>query len=176
MNIRGLCSIFVEYESFLESNSPDILFLRETNLDESIDSGWFSLRVYLPLFQKDSITHIHGLAVYVKKGLPFARSLSLENSADSDVCFWLALLHSVSCLFFVCPWPSLSLCTLFDSISANVDEFLSINPSANVFVLGDFNVHQEDWLTFAGGTDRPGELCLIFFISKNLGFIYFFWY
>ena len=64
-NIRGLCSNFVECESFLESNSPDILALCETNLDDSIDSGNFSVRGYLPLIQKDSTTHMHGLAVYV---------------------------------------------------------------------------------------------------------------
>ena len=34
---------------------------------------------------------MHGLAVYVKEGLPFARDLSLENSADSYLCFRLAL-------------------------------------------------------------------------------------
>ena len=45
---------------------------------------------------KDSSTHMHGLAVYVKEGLPFARNESLENSADSYLCFRLALLHSVS--------------------------------------------------------------------------------
>ena len=40
-NIRGLCLNFVDCESFLESNSPDILALCETNLDDSIDSGKF---------------------------------------------------------------------------------------------------------------------------------------
>ena len=74
-NIRGLCSNFVKCESFLESNSPDMLALRETNLDDSIDSGNFSVRGYLLLIRKDSITHMHGLAVYVKEGLPFARNL-----------------------------------------------------------------------------------------------------
>ena len=34
-------------------------------------------------------THMHGLAVYVKEGLTFARDLSLENSADSYVLNWL---------------------------------------------------------------------------------------
>ena len=63
-NIRGLCSNFVDCESFLESNSPDTLALCETNLDDSIDSGNFSVRGYLPLIRKDSSTHIHGLAVY----------------------------------------------------------------------------------------------------------------
>ena len=72
--------------------------------------------------------------------------------------FRLALLHSVSYFFFLYQSPSSSLSTVFDSISSNIDEVLSINPSANVFVVGDFNVHHEDWLTYSGGTDRPGEL------------------
>ena len=82
-NIRGLRSNFVDCESFLESNSPDILALCETNMDDSIDSGNFSVRGCRPLIRKDSSTHMHGLAVYVKEGLPFVRDLSLENSADS---------------------------------------------------------------------------------------------
>ena len=65
-NIRGLHSNFVDCESFLESNSPDILALCKTNLEDSIDSGNLSVRGYLPLIQKDSSTHMHGLAVYVK--------------------------------------------------------------------------------------------------------------
>ena len=84
-NIRGLHSNFVDFESFLESNSPDILALCETNLNDLIDSGNFSARGYPPLIQKDSSTHMHGLAVYVKEGLPFAQYLSLENSSDSYV-------------------------------------------------------------------------------------------
>ena len=120
-NIRGLCSNFVDCQSFLESNSPDILTLREINLDESNDSGNFSVGGYLPLIREDSSTHMHGLAVYVKEGLPFARDLSLENSADSYLCYRMALLHSVSHFFFLYQSPSLSLCTVFDSVSSNID-------------------------------------------------------
>ena len=64
--------------------------------------------------------------------------------------------------------PSSSLCTVSDSISSNIDEVLSINPSANVFVFGDFNIHRKDWLTYSGGTGRPGELCYNFSISNDL--------
>ena len=92
---------FVDCESFLESNSPDILALCETNLDDSIDSDNFSVRGYLPLIRKDSSTHMDSLAVFVKEGLPFARDVSPENSADSYLCFRLASLHSVSPLFFL---------------------------------------------------------------------------
>ena len=87
MNILCLCSNFVDCESFLESNSLDIFALCETNLDDSSDSGNFSVRGYLPLIQKDSSTHMYGLAVYVKEGLYFARDLPPENSADCYLCF-----------------------------------------------------------------------------------------
>ena len=124
-----------------------------------------------------------------------ARDLSLENSANSFLCFRLALLHSVSYFFFHYQPPISSLSMFFDAISSNIDEGLSINPSVNVFVFGDSNVHHKDWLTYSGRTDRPGELCYNLSISSDLtqminfptripdclpqswsfGFIYFFW-
>ena len=110
---------------------------------------------------------MHSLAVYVKEGLPFAQDLSLENSADSYLCFRLALLHSVSYFFFLYRSPSSALCMVFDSISSNIDEVLSINASA-VFVFGDFNVHHKDWLTYSGGSDSSGELCYDFSAANNL--------
>ena len=120
-SIQGVCLNFIDCESFLESNSPGILALCGTNLDFSIDLGNFSLRGYLPLIRNYSTTHIHGLAVYVKEVLPFAWDLSLENHANSSICFQLAFLNSVS-YFFLYRSPSLSLCSVFDSISSNIDE------------------------------------------------------
>ena len=73
--IQGLYSNSVDQESFLESNSPDILALCKANLDDSIDSGNFSVSGYLPLIQKDSSTHMHVLTVYVREGLPIAQDL-----------------------------------------------------------------------------------------------------
>ena len=55
-NIEGLFSNFIQCKSFLESNCPDILGLCEAHLDDSIDSGNFSVRGYLPLIWKDSVT------------------------------------------------------------------------------------------------------------------------
>ena len=80
------------------------------------------------------------LTVYVKEGLLSARELFLENSA-------------VSYFFFLYQSLSLSFCRVFYSTLSNIDEVLSINPSANVFVFGNFNVHNKDWLTYSGGTD-----------------------
>ena len=57
---------------------------------------------------------------------------------------------------------------VFDSISSNVDEVLSIKPSIYVFIFGDFNIHHKDWLTYSGEADQPAELCYNFSISNDL--------
>ena len=37
-----------------------------------LDSNSFIVKGYLPLIRKDSFTHMHGLGVFVKEGLPLA--------------------------------------------------------------------------------------------------------
>ena len=117
------------------SNSPDILVQCETNLDDSIYSRNFSVRGFLPLIWKDLITHIHGLVVYVKEGLPFAQDLSQKTLQILTYVFdWL---YFTQCLTsFSCIDHLLHRYTyFFDSISFNIDEVLSINPSAIVLSL-----------------------------------------
>ena len=87
-------------------------------MDDSIDSGNFSVRGYLPLIQKDSTTHMHSLAVYLKEGLPFVR-----------VYFSQCLTSSYS-LDHLCRYAR------FLILFHLTDEVLSINPSAYVFVFG----------------------------------------
>ena len=70
-------------------------------------------------------------------------------------------------LLFLYRSPSSLLCTIFDSVSPDIDEVLPINPSANLFVFGDFNINHKDWLTYSGETDRPGELSDNFSISND---------
>ena len=137
-NIWGLCSNFVEYESFFDSNFPNILGLCETHLDDSIDSGNFSLTDYLPLKWKDSISHVHGLAVYVKEGLPFAWGLSLENTPNSYLCFQLLYFsHCLTCFSSIDHF----LCLLQGFL------FYFIKSDEVMFVFRDFKVHHKDWLT-----------------------------
>ena len=87
---------------------------------------------------------MYNLTVYTKEGLPFAQDLSIENSVDSYFCFQWALIHSVFYFFFIYRSPSSSLCMVFYSISSNIEEVLLIKPSANVCVIGDFNIHNKD--------------------------------
>ena len=99
--------------------------------------------------------------VFLKSKKIVAWALCLENSVGSYV---LGQLHFIQWLTYS---PSSSLWTVFDSISSNIDEVLSINPSANLFVFGDFHDCHKNWLNYSGGTDRPGELCFNFSISND---------
>ena len=69
--------------------------------------------------------------------------------------FWTGFtsFHVLLLLIFFC------LYAVFDAILSSIAEGLSISLPANVLVFGHFNVHHKDWLTYPGGTDRPGELC-----------------
>ena len=94
-------SHWIVFQILLMSAVICILKILHGNEIKQYLKNYFSVRGYLPLIRKVSSTHMHVLAVYVKEGLPFARGLSLENSADSYLCFRLALLHSVSYFFFL---------------------------------------------------------------------------
>ena len=111
---------------------------------------------------------MHDLTVYVKERFPIARDLSSKSSEDSYVYFRMALLHSVSNFFFLYRSPCSSFCTVFDAMSSNIDEVLSINPSVNIFVSRGFNVHHKDWLTYSDGTARLCEFYYNFSISEDL--------
>ena len=64
----------------------------------------------------------------------------------------------MSYFFFFYQSPSSSLPTVLGSILFDIDGVLSIKISANLFVFGDFNIHNKDWITYSGRADRAGEL------------------
>ena len=127
------------------------------------------MRGYLPLIQKDSSTHPLSCSLYE------GRTSFCTGFISRKLCRFLLFLigfTSLSYFFFLYQSPSLSLCTVFYYISSNIDEVLSINPSANVFIFGDFNVHHKDCLTYFDGNDRSvgfnaGKTQLVLFDQFN---------
>ena len=87
------------------------------------------MRSYLSILPKDSVTHMHDLAAYVKEGCPFAR---ISRKLYGFLLMFSAGFTSFSVLlFFLYRSPSSSLYSNFDAVSSNTDEILSIGPSAN---------------------------------------------
>ena len=79
-NIWSLRSNFIGNESYLKPTSSDILALYDTNIEESIYSSNFSVRSFLHLIWKNSVSHVHRIAVYVKRGISFERGTYLKKT------------------------------------------------------------------------------------------------
>ena len=126
----------MECTSFLESNAPYILALCETNLDDSIDSGNFSVSGYLHLICYYSCAWSCRLCE--------RRASFCTGPTSRKLCRFLLMFltgfTSVFYFFFLYRSTSSCLCTVFYSIPPKIDEVLLINPSANAFVFGDFKV------------------------------------
>ena len=145
-NIWGLRSNFVVCKSFFEWNSPDILALCEINLDDSIDSGNFSVRGFLPLIRKDSSTYMHDLAVMWRRDfLLHGTYLWKTLQIPTYVCFGLALLCSVFNFSFLYQSPSSSLCMV---ISNDLTQMVNFPTQ-----ITDWNSHSPAYLDFFLSSD-----------------------
>ena len=70
-NIKSFVGILLNVNlSLNQTLLTFLLYVRQTYMIQ-IDSGNFSVKGNLPLNWKDSTTHMYGLAVHVKEGLPF---------------------------------------------------------------------------------------------------------
>ena len=116
-NIWYLRSKFLQCESFLQSNSLDILALCETNLYDSSYSCNFSVRGYLRLIQNDSVTHTHGVAVYVNEWLFFCTGFISRKLCEFLLMFWIGFIW----LNVLLQSLSFSLCIVFDSSFSYID-------------------------------------------------------
>ena len=143
-------------ESFLESNSPGILALCETNLIDSqliLEIWW---RSYLPLIQKDYYSYAWSCSLCERRA-SFRTYLQKTPWIPTSVVDWLYFAQHL---------------TSFSSINHLVcccdSQAVSINSSANVCVFWDFNIHHKGCLTYSGGSVGPGELCYSFSVSNDL--------
>ena len=117
--------------------------------------------------RKHSIIHMHGLSVLFE-----GRTLFCMGLISRTLQIFTYLFNRLYCTQCLTSFSSIDhlLCLyawLF-ILFHQTDEVLLIKPSANVFVFGEFNVHHKGWLTYSGGTDRPGELCYNFSILYDL--------
>ena len=168
-NIRGLRTNFMYVEPYINSKKPDMLALCETNLNPEISEKEFDIPGYCSLSVKhDHLQrHMHGLAVYIKEGIPCARDTSFESPDQPFMCFRMALLHSTSFIFFLYR-PHHDNLGCINSISTNIDKVLCSYPSANIHVCGDFNAHHMEWLIHSNKSDDAGVGCYEFALSHDL--------
>ena len=111
-NIRSLHFYLAGYESFLDSSSPDILSLCETNVEESIDFKNCSVRGYPPLIERILLL-IYMVWRFCEEGPLFCTELISEK------LWWFLFLFTTGFTSFAV----LPLFLLFITIFVIVDAF-----------------------------------------------------
>ena len=164
-NVCGLNSNLNPVHHYLQSQKPDILFLTETQISAKTSTN----HLLCPGYELLTSFRLHGgVCAYVRNNLSCTRLPDLE-SGKRDI-MWLKLINKSSTKFFCCIYRSPSDSSyneLFDFLSAKIDFIISQFPTAEVTILGDFNVHNTEWLG-STKTDPQGRAAENFAISNSL--------
>jgi Reverse transcriptase (RNA-dependent DNA polymerase)/Endonuclease-reverse transcriptase len=166
INIRGLHTNINAVHQHLETSRPHILLLTETQISNSHDTT----HLLCPGYQlQHNFRYKGGVCAFIRSDVPCRRVTEWENPSFDLMWFRISLPH---CIKFVCCLyrspndPNYS--QLFDFLSLRVDDIECDFPSAEIVVLGDFNVHNVDWLPYSTHTDSEGREAEFFAISCNL--------
>ncbi|MPC12805.1 hypothetical protein E2C01_005515 [Portunus trituberculatus] len=148
-NIRSLGSNFQYVEHHLFATKPHLL-------SEATDSSPFSVPSY---FLCSHFRSKAGCCVYVSNDLTCSHAHALESSEFATI--WLRL-NSHSLTKFIC--------TVYFSPNSPdyMEHILSLYPFAEIFILGNFIVHHQLWLS-SPFTDHPGENAFNLAILHDLG-------
>ena len=157
---------FVGFESFFELNSWHSSYVRQTWMAQLILAKFLcgELSSFYPRGFCYSYAYMHiWFYRFCKRVTCFCTRLIFRKHLELLFMFLTGFIQFL--LFYL---PVTFFVDSFDAISINMQEILSVNPSANVVVFGDFNVHHKHWMTYSGRTDWPSKSCHNFFISNEL--------
>ena len=124
LSFSNICEVFVRILSDLNLSLNQTLLtfmlcVRQTWMAQVIVvTSWWGLSC--GNLKKLRCSYAWSCSLCEEYGLPFARDFCQENSQDTYLYFWLALFHSLSCLFFLYRSPS-CLSTVFDALLSNID-------------------------------------------------------
>lgn len=164
-NIRGLSANLNSVHYHLQSAKPDILFLTETQISPSSICSRFDFPGY-HLFPNLRLRG--GVCCYSKSGIAF-NIISNYTSTNFDYSFYKFSTPS-STKYICCVYrsPNASLApSLFDTLSNEIN-LLPIDVTSEILILGDFNIHNAEWLEFSARTDAVGVEGELFADSHNL--------
>jgi len=150
---------------YLQSFKPYMLFLTETQISAKSSTN----HLLFPGYELSTSFRLRGgVCVYIRDNISCTRLPNLE-AGMSDV-IWLKLNLKLSTKFVCCVYRSPSNNSyneLFDIFSDKTSDLISQYPSAEIIFLGDFNVHNKEWLG-STKTDPQGRAAEAFAISNSL--------
>ena len=164
-NIRGLSSNFNSVEHHLWSSKPHLLFLSETQICDFSDTARFNVPSY---YIYSNFSPNGECCAYVRDDVVCSRVQRLKPDVFPTV--WLRL-SCQSSTKYICSLYLSSNKTdykkFFEYLNSKVESIFSSSSSAEVIILGDFNVHHRVWLN-SRRTDASGERAFKFCLDNSL--------
>ncbi len=156
-NIQGLHSNINSVHQLMQSKAPDLLILTELQIKQPLDVTHLQhhgFNFYSSFRVKT------GVCCYVKSSLAACHLKKLDLNTAHSQALWLKLHHEQRykyiCLIYRSP-NDRDFENLFASLSLQIEALLVNNPSCEIILLGDFNVHNTDWLPYSFSTDAAGR-------------------
>ena len=154
-NIRGLNSNLSSVEHHLGTHLPNILLLSETQLANDASINPFQISHYT-LYS--NFRFKGGVCAYCNTNTPIARFEKFDCPTYDVI--WLKILLPTTTIFLCfcyCSPNSTNFTLFFEYLTSCRESLLSSHPHAEVLFIGDFNVHNTEWLgsatTDVGGTE-----------------------
>ena len=143
-NIRGLNSNFASVEHHLGTHLPTILLLSETQLSKAASTNPFHISHY-NLYS--NFRFKGGVCAYCNTNTPIARFEKFDCPLYDTI--WLKIILPSTTIFLCfcyCSPNSTNFTSFFDYLTSCRESLLSSHPHAEVLFIGDFNVHNTEWL------------------------------
>jgi hypothetical protein len=165
-NIRGLRTNFDDLLMHSTRHKPAVIAVTEPLLTETVPDIQILLPSYHPPVRKNRPKG--GIVLYVHESFSFVHLNDL-SSPEHDF-LWLKLsLGPKENVYLCCLYRSPSADdSIYDLLTAQIQNFYAEDPACEVVVLGDFNAHHKTWLGFSKNTDVHGEAALLFSLSNDL--------
>ena len=163
-NIRGLDANFASVEHHLSNSVPHLLLLSETQMAKDSSSN-FNISNYT-LFRNFRLKG--GVCAYVNINTPVTRLENLE-SPNFDVIWLKIFLPSTTIIlcFCYCSPNRTDFPSFFEYLTTSHETVTTSHPNSEILYLGDFNVHNTEWLG-SSHTDIGGEEAETFSILNDL--------
>ena len=160
-NIRGLSSNINPVHNHLQSINPYALFLTETKIKplEPSNSTVLSPHLKFPGYELfSSFFPNGGVSAFIRFDVQTLHLKEFDLSNPGLQLFWLKI---------SLPYATKYICTLyrspnsnnhellFDHLSKSIETITLQSPRSEINVLGNFNIHNSDWLSYSSNVTNP---------------------
>ena len=161
VNIRGLRSNIGELSNLCHKLKPAVVVVIETFLDDSVKDGADCITIpgYSLCCRRDRLnTTGGGIAVYCLEGIAIYHN-SDQDPAEFELMWFTIALKTQKLLCAAVYRPPCANSDVINYLDSATLPKLAEYSAQSVILLGDFNVHHEDWLG-SHNTDTAGRRAL----------------